>query len=313
MQRIERYIEAATRDNTRRGYRAAIRHYEETWGGLLPATAESVARYLADHAEQLALNTLRLHLAALARWHRDQGFPDPTKAPVVRQVMRGISELHPAREHQARALQLEDLVRVDAMLETRIREAGISEALRARRDRALLLVGFWRAFRGDELLRLAVEDVRQEHDGGLLIRLARTKTSHGESRDYPLPRLSRLCPVTAYADWVGCAGIERGAVFRGIDRWGRVREQGLHPNSLIPLLRRLLEEAGVADAASYSAHSLRRGFASWASASQWQLRELMDYVGWRDARSALRYIERAAPRLGGRIERALAAPEDASG
>ncbi|GAB0149337.1 site-specific integrase [Marichromatium sp. PS1] len=313
MQRIERYIEAATRDNTRRGYRAAIRHYEETWGGLLPATAESVARYLADHAEQLALNTLRLHLAALARWHRDQGFPDPTKAPVVRQVMRGISELHPARERQARALRLEDLVRVDTMLEARIREAGISEALRARRDRALLLVGFWRAFRGDELLRLAVEDVRREHDGGLLIRLARTKTSRGETRDYPLPRLSRLCPVAAYADWVGCAGIERGAVFRGIDRWGRVREQGLHPNSLIPLLRRLLEEAGVADAASYSAHSLRRGFASWASASQWQLRELMDYVGWRDARSALRYIERAAPRLGGRIERALAAPEEASG
>ena len=29
-------------------------------------------------------------LAALAQWHQQQGFPDPTKAPVVRQVLKGI-------------------------------------------------------------------------------------------------------------------------------------------------------------------------------------------------------------------------------
>ena len=85
---IDRYVRAATRDNTRRSYRSAVEHFEVTWGGFLPATADSVARYLADHAERLSAATLKQRLAALARWHRDQGFPDPTKAPLVRTVLK---------------------------------------------------------------------------------------------------------------------------------------------------------------------------------------------------------------------------------
>lgn len=54
-----------------------------TWGGYLPATADSIARYLAEHADTLAVNTLRQRLAALAQWHVNQGFPDPTKSPQV--------------------------------------------------------------------------------------------------------------------------------------------------------------------------------------------------------------------------------------
>lgn len=56
---IDRYVRAATRDNTRRSYRSAVEHFEVTWGGFLPATADSVARYLADHAERLSAATLK--------------------------------------------------------------------------------------------------------------------------------------------------------------------------------------------------------------------------------------------------------------
>ena len=80
MNKLNNYIEAATRDNTRKSYQSAIRHFELEWQGFLPATAESVARYLADYAETLSLNTLRQRLAALAQWHIEQGFSDPTKA-----------------------------------------------------------------------------------------------------------------------------------------------------------------------------------------------------------------------------------------
>ena len=69
MSNVERYIEAATRDNTRRSYQSAIRHFEVEWGGFLPASADSIARYLADHAQPLAINTLRQRLAAIAQWH----------------------------------------------------------------------------------------------------------------------------------------------------------------------------------------------------------------------------------------------------
>ncbi|GIV82604.1 MAG: hypothetical protein KatS3mg125_1095 [Lysobacterales bacterium] len=103
---LERYLEAAERKNTQRSYASALRHFEVEWGGHLPATPDSVARYLADHAGQLSTNTLRHRLAALARWHREHGFVDPTRAPLVRKVLKGIQTLHPSVEKQAEPLQL---------------------------------------------------------------------------------------------------------------------------------------------------------------------------------------------------------------
>jgi hypothetical protein len=59
MNRVDQYISAATRDNTRRSYRSAIEHFESEWGGFLPATADAIARYLSDYANTLSVNTLR--------------------------------------------------------------------------------------------------------------------------------------------------------------------------------------------------------------------------------------------------------------
>lgn len=155
------YIQAATRANTRKAYRAAIRHFEEDWGGFLPATADSIARYLADQAGQHSISTLRQRLAALAQWHIDQGFPDPIKAPHVRKVLKDIRELHPAQEKQAKPLQLEQLTRLMLWLDTEQMNLnpGSSSDVRILRDRALVLLGFWRGFRSDELCRLQVENI----------------------------------------------------------------------------------------------------------------------------------------------------------
>ncbi|MCY1541296.1 hypothetical protein D9M68_769800 [compost metagenome] len=61
---------------------------------------------------------------------------------------------------------------------------------------------------------------------------------------------------------------------------------------MIPLLRAVFKEAGL-PAELYSSHSLRRGFATWATRSGWDQKALMSYVGWRDAKSALRYVDSA--------------------
>ena len=121
------------------------------------------------------------------------------------------------------------------------------------------------------------------------------------------PALSRLCPVTAYADWIAMAGLSEGPVFRQIDRWGHVGVDAMGPNSLIPLLRRLFSAAGVAASEEYSSHSLRRGFAGWARASGWDLKDLMEYVGWKDIKSAMRYLDSSNESLQARFERGLPA------
>ena len=109
MATVDQYINAATRDNTRKSYQSAIEHFEVQWGGFLPATADSIARYLADYADALAISTLKQRLAALAQWHIDQGFPDPTKSPIVKKVLKGIHALHPVQVKQAKPLTLRHL------------------------------------------------------------------------------------------------------------------------------------------------------------------------------------------------------------
>lgn len=300
MSTIDRYVEAATRANTRRSYRMAIEHFEVEWGGFLPATADSIARYLAAYAGQLSINTLKLRLAALAQWHSEQGFPDPTKAPVVRKVLKGIRELHPEREKQATPLQLHQLEQIDQWLTEAEHQAEAcsdrATVSRCRRDKALVLIGFWRAFRSEELCRLRVEDSVVVPGQGLELYLSRSKGDRrGEGFVYKVPALKRLCPVAAYNAWIQALGRDEGPVFCAVDRWGHAGQEALHPNSIIPVLRNILTLSGVADSGRYSSHSLRRGFATWANENGWDVKSLMSYVGWQDLKSAVRYIDAALP------------------
>ncbi len=80
----------------------------------------------------------------------------------------------------------------------------------------------------------------------------------------------------------------------------------MRPGSLVPVLRERFRAAGIAAPEHYSGHSLRRGFATWANANDWDVKELMEYVGWKDIRSAMRYIDRADPFARHRIEARLA-------
>ncbi|MFN7155128.1 MAG: site-specific integrase [Acidovorax sp.] len=312
MTRLAQYIEAAESDNTRRSYASAIRHFEVEWKGLLPSTADAIARYLADHAATLAINTLRQRLAALSRWHTDQGFPDPTKSALVRQVLKGIRAVHGAPEKRARPLELAVLQQVDQWLDTAIshaKQSGDSSAvLRHTRDRSLMLLGFWRGFRSDELVNLRVENVEVTPGQGMACYLGRSKGDRQhQGRVFSCPALTRLCPVTAFNAWVSLAGLTEGPVFRKIDRWGHVAEESLHVNSLIPLLRSLFVESGVESPEEYSSHSMRRGFAGWARASGWDIKELMEYVGWKDVKSAMRYLKASDSSLQARFEQGLAA------
>ncbi|WP_103654271.1 site-specific integrase [Agarilytica rhodophyticola] len=299
MSNIDKYIQAATRENTRKSYRSAIEHYESVWGGYLPATADNIAHYIADYAPTLAVSTLKQRLAAIATWHIDQGFPDPTKAPHVKKVLKGIAQLHPYSQKRAKPLQLEQLKTIIRFIENTLlscddKESKNSSAqkLRLLRDRALILIGFWRAFRSDELTRIKIENIQIFPSKGMEIFIPRSKTDRSaQGKFYKAPALRQLCPLSAYQEWVDVAQLGSGPLFPAINQWGHIGERALHPASIISIIKKYCEQADIADAQSFSSHSLRRGFASWANANQWDTKTLMEYVGWKDVQSAMRYIE----------------------
>lgn len=294
--KVQQYIAAATRDNTRKSYRSAIEHYEVHWGGLLPATSSQIARYLTDYAERLSSSTLKQRLSALAGWHIEQGFPDPTKASVVKKVLKGIREIHPFTPKVSPGLPLKELEQAISWLEARMAEDGAAASLTMFRDKALLLVGFWRGFRSDELCRLDRDSTIIHPREGAVFYLHRSKGDRNTlGREYKMPALERLCPVSALTQWLELANITSGPIFRKIDKWGKIADTGLAPGSMLPLVRKILTQANIPSADNYGSHSLRRGFANWATDNGWDLKTLMEYVGWRDVKTAMRYVDASAP------------------
>lgn len=293
---IERYLRAATRDNTRRSYQAAIEHFESHWGGFLPATAETIARYLADHADQHAVSTLRQRLAALSQWHVAQGFPDPTKAPLVRQVLRGIRTLHPTPPKQAAPLLLQHLQTAVACFEEEARQArehhDLAALRRARRDSALLLLGFWRGFRGDELARLRIEHIQAQAGVGITLFLPRSRATAKPWASSTAPLPSRPCALSLPT----CNGLKSPVL-----PMGRCSANSTAGATLVTARSTATAWSACCGACwnvpgaggAVYRPLLRRGFATWATANGWELKSLMSYVGWKDAKSALRYIDSA--------------------
>lgn len=304
----DKYIRAATRDSTRKSYAAAMKHYEEDWGGFLPATADSVASYLAHYATSLALSTLKQRIAAISVWHTQQGFPDPTKAPHVKKVLKGIAQVHPYRQKQAEPLQLDHLTKIDRYITQLLSEKSEANTsvLKLLRDKSLILLGFWRAFRSDELTNLRIENIRIVENQGMEIYIPHSKTDRdSKGVIFRVPALSTLCPVAAYRDWIAASQLTSGPAFPQISRWSHIGEEGLSSVSIRKFIKFYCHCAGIDKSKNFSSHSLRRGFASWANAYGWNLKDLMEYVGWKDINSAIRYIDNPDPFSKGRIENAL--------
>lgn len=249
------YVQEALSPSTRKAYAADLEHFEK-WGGVIPASPQTVAAYLAAYAEHHAVATLTRRAAALSRVHEAKGFPNPCHAALVIATLRGIRRRHGSAQKQAKPLVREDLFRVlDA----------VQEDVKGVRDRALLLVGFAAGFRRSELVGLDVEDVESVRQG-VVLRLRRSKTDPdgvGRKIGVPYGRTS-YCPVLALERWLAVSQISEGPLFRPTNRHGHVDPRRLSPDAISTVVRDRLARAGI-NPAGYSGHSLRAGFATSAA------------------------------------------------
>jgi integrase len=153
--------------------------------------------------------------------------------------------------------------------------APLGSSKRDLRDRALLLLGFYGAFRRSELIAVDCKSIVWSRDGVVVtIRKSKTDQEH-MGRDVAIPRGSgSSCPVSALERWLQGSAIVDGPVFRRIDRIGTVSTEGLSGDAVSVILKRRLRESG-RDPSSYSGHSLRAGFVTEAVNSgipSWKIR-----------------------------------------
>lgn len=263
---VQRLIAASLSEGTKKGYQQDIAHFE-AWGGSIPASAETIAAYLADLATSYKTATIVRRVTALSKAHDAMGAINPTKSELVRATLRGIKRTLGTASKEAKPILREDLFQMlDCM----------GDGTKDMRDKALLLLGFAGAFRRSELVGLDVEDINHVRQG-IVVTLRRSKTDqNGAGRKIGIPfGRSKWCPVKQLADWLEHAGIETGPLFRGINRHGQVAEQRLSGEAVCVIVKQRAEAAGF-DPTGYSGHSLRAGLATsaaMAGASAWKIRQ----------------------------------------
>ncbi|MDT7858331.1 site-specific integrase [Rubrivirga sp. S365] len=296
-----RFAQAARSDATLRAYRSDWADFAE-WCesrqlAAMPARPETVALYIASRAEAgpddergrptapLKVATLERRMAAVSQAHKLAGVESPalrSREP-LHSVWAGVTRtLGTARSKVAPALAA-DVVAMAGQCDEAVRlaeafpdEAKPGAALRARRDKAVLLVGFAAALRRSELAVVRTEHVSYTPEG-LRLLIPRSKSDQqgaGQVVGVAYGSRPETCPVRAARSYVAAAGRAladqgrpsplSGAVFRSVDRWGRLGHKAITGRTVANVVKHYAQAAGL-DPALYAGHSLRAGFATTAA------------------------------------------------
>ena len=273
---------------------ATTRVYQHDWAmferwtaahGLesLPASPQTVARYLTDLARDHKPATIGQHMSAISAAHQAAGIEEPpTRSLLVRKTVSGIRRQLGVAPAAKAALTVADLRAVIA---------GLPDNLKGTRDRALLLVGFQSAFRRSELVGIDVEHIEFVAEG-MVILLPRSKTDQiGEGRKVGIPfgHEPETCAVGATREWMEAAGITSGPLFRSVNRHGQVGAGRLGSRAVASVVKHYVAAIG-RDPADFGGHSLRAGHATAAALAGARERDIMRQTGHHSVLMLRRYI-----------------------
>jgi integrase len=287
--RARRLAEAAHAENTRRAYRVGWNDFSAYCAdhGLraLPADTQTVALYATALAERAKLATIRLYIAGIAEKHRETGLESPVAHDMVRRIVRGIARTNRASQARKLAVTLDHLRAM--LLEVQ------GDDLKAKRDRAIVLLGFAAALRRSELAALRVEDLRFEKRG-LVVTVRRSKTDQeGKGVEIAVPYVASrsLCAARAVRAWIDAAGIASGPIFRSFNLQRRMLETPIDGRDVANLVRKLTSKAQLDG--DFSGHSLRAGFATSASAAKASLDSIARTTRHKFLSVLMRYVRPA--------------------
>jgi site-specific recombinase XerD len=280
LHRASDFAKAEKAPNTRLAYTADFTVFRAWCTGrgasALPAAAEIVAAFIGAEADRgVKASTIGRRLAAIRYAHRLAGLPSPTDVEAVRAVIRGIRRtIGTAKTPKAPATndlllamvasQKMESRRTKWVVESQARDGANGVSVAVLRDKALLLLGFAGAFRRSELVALDVADIEETAEGiRVTIRGGKTDQERAGAT-VAVMRGSVACPVEALKAWLDAAGITEGAIFRRVNKGGRVLADRLSPQSVALIVKAHAERAGL-DSESFAGHSLRSGFLTSAA------------------------------------------------
>ncbi len=293
VQRAREFADASTGKNTKRAYKADWEAFC-AWcsdRGVQPERAKpaGVAVYLAWMVDnEYAVPSVERAYAGIASRLREadpEAWPLRRRPPAIAKVIQGIRK---EIDHEPDAKKPITDKEMDAIL------TACGEGLIGKRNRALILVGFFGGFRRSELVSLDVEDVAFL-DEGLRVRLRRSKTDQkgkGEIKGIMFSSSPKRCPIRALRAWLTDSGITSGALFRPLSRVGHVLDRRLGDRMVAHTVKRAVKTIGL-DADDFAGHSLRAGFVTTAARKGKSLDAIMRQTGHKSVATVRRYIRHA--------------------
>jgi site-specific recombinase XerD len=260
--------------------------------------AEGVLRVAGPHAPE----TVKRRLASWGTLHRWRGLEPAYLTPQLKTALRLAvrANARPKKRKSERAVTRDVL---DKLLAT-----CILHRLVDLRDRALLLAAFASggrrrsevaALRFEQIETLLPVPANPEDPNSpklpcLAIQLGRTKRGNAADGSRVL-LIGR--PAEALTAWLERARISKGAVFRGIDRWGQMGTTAISGDGVNDILKRRCKQAGL-DPALFSAHGLRSGYLTQAARDGVPLPEAMQQSQHRSVQQAASYYNEVERQLG---------------
>ena len=300
---ISLFDEAAMADKTRKAYVGQLRRYA-AWLDGRPPTDRRLAEYL-DMLDDKgrAPSSAVTAVAAVKRAAVESALAGyriaepPAGRLAARRLARFRREGASRGRGQVRGVTWKETERMCKLAE------GLRD-LRGKRDAAIIGLAADGLMRVSEVSGLNAEDVSFRPDGKAEVLVRRSKTDQ-----YGRGEVVHLGAVAAarLRSWVEAAGVERGPLFRPVDRSGSVSERRLGPDSVRAAIKRRAREAGIRG--RVSGHSLRIGTAQKLAEEGTSLVEIQKEGRWKSPDMPAYYVRgQAASR--GAVARLRAAEEN---
>ena len=293
LQRERSRTPAKHRTSTANAYAKDVRQFTDTYGGIIPCSADDVISYVQMLSRRVAPTTIARRIMALRDAHVKAGHTSPTTDDRIRTAVKLMvngqlptnllkskrgSHQGDASYQSKKCKPAEPLTR--AMM-TRILDAmGTGQRSLDRRDTAIFLLGFTGGLKRGAICGIDIEHLTftadvliirfPPYEGGPMPQETEGTASPSSSgkrlavRQLAIPfTRGPLCAASAVQRWIESQGLEdaRGPVFPRFSRSGEpMHHERLDSAYVAVLLKRRMTDAGFGDVSSYSGESLRRGY-----------------------------------------------------
>jgi site-specific recombinase XerD len=281
------------REATQKAYEADWRLFRE-WcrkhGRGIPADMETVSAYVRDMIGTYKASTMQRKLTAINHVHAKNGHAkparkadEPLRTTFHRFVREGEATVDQAEAAAPEIVRLfiEDANETYKSACKRLQHEKRRKAKRIawRRNRAGFVTSLHGALRVSELLGLRRKDVELQ-PGAMILQLQEAKTAKaGELQRVVIfeDDDDGVCPVEEMKAWISLLEDsidgelqEDGAVFRGLDQWGNVREGAMSRQGWWKVVKQTARGVGKDlrklgyDPEDFSTHSFRAGFVTYS-------------------------------------------------